>query len=51
MRAYRKAWDERVVDAKQSPMDFEDFFDEDPDAILGAKDEMLENDLIRKAFV
>lgn len=39
--AYRKAWGERGCD--NPPMKFEDLFVEDPDAIEGAFEEMMEN--------
>lgn len=45
MPAYRKVWKGVAVE-----MYYEDFFDEDPDAITGAREEMLENDALRKAF-
>jgi hypothetical protein len=31
-------------------MRYEDFFEEDADAIAGAREEMLENDMLRRAF-
>jgi uncharacterized phage-associated protein len=39
--AYRKAWGDRSGD--NPPMNFEDLFVEDPDAIEGAFEEMIEN--------
>jgi uncharacterized phage-associated protein len=41
MFAYRKAWGERACD--NPVMNFEDLFVEDPDAIEGAYEEMIEN--------
>jgi hypothetical protein len=32
------------------PMVFEDFFEEDPDAVAGAKEEMIENSALRSVF-
>ena len=47
--AYKKAWEART--SNREFMRFEDLFeDEDPDAIDGAKEEMLENSLLREAF-
>jgi len=49
MPAFRKAWAARG-DALAVEMNYEDFFEEDPDAHAGAREEMLENDALRKAF-
>jgi uncharacterized phage-associated protein len=49
MPAYRKAWEQRGTGLAVD-MDYEDFFEEDPDAITGAREEMLENDVLRQAF-
>ena len=46
--AWENAWSERKTDSE--PMKFEDFFEEDPNAIVGAKEEMLENFLLKQAF-
>jgi uncharacterized phage-associated protein len=46
--AWENAWGGRNSDSE--PMMFEDFFDEDPDAIVGAKEEMLENFALRTTF-
>lgn len=43
--AWENAWNGRKSDSE--PMEFEDFFDEDSDAIGGAKEEMLENFALR----
>jgi uncharacterized phage-associated protein len=52
MIAYKNAWKTQTPEDKKSwPMAFEDFFEEDPNAIAGALDEMLETDFIRKALV
>lgn len=49
MPAYKKAWEgPRVNDGPD--MAFEDFFEEDDEAILGALDEMIENGKLRQAF-
>jgi len=50
MPAYRKAWDEKPQHRHAEPMKFEDFFEEDGDAIGGAYEEMIENDALRRAF-
>jgi Antitoxin SocA-like, Panacea domain len=46
MYAYRVAWERR----ESGPMQYEEFFEEAPDAIKGAREEMLENAEIRSAF-
>jgi uncharacterized phage-associated protein len=46
--AWENAWAERKSDS--DPMKFEDFFEEDPNAIVGAKEEMLENFALKMAF-
>lgn len=51
--AYQKAWAARLETERRHLMRFEDFFDEDADAIVGAYEEMIENDKIangRPAF-
>jgi len=50
MPAYRKVWDEKPEHRNSEPMSYEDFFEEDPEAVAGAFEEMLENDELRKAF-
>lgn len=49
MVAYQKAWDNRQG-RNSVPMDFEDFFEEDSDAIAGVLAEAIENSQLRKAF-
>jgi len=49
MVAYRRAWGARGR-KRRAPMKYEDFFDEDPEAIAGTKAEMLENYALRRAF-
>jgi uncharacterized phage-associated protein len=49
MPAYKKAR-ERVQGAQAIDMRYEDFFEEDPDAMAGALDEMLETHRLRTAF-
>jgi len=46
------AWENARVDRKTEspPMKFEDFFEDDPNAIVGAKEEMLENFVLKMAF-
>jgi uncharacterized phage-associated protein len=46
--AWENAWTERKTDSQ--PMKFEDFFEEDPNAIVGAKEEMIENFALKMAF-
>jgi uncharacterized phage-associated protein len=49
MPAYKKAWsDERPHNSPE--MAFEDFFEEDDEAILGAFEEMIDNYKLREAF-
>ena len=48
--AYQRAWTRRKAGKGAAPMAFEDFFDEDADAIAGAREEMLENAALRKSF-
>jgi hypothetical protein len=50
MPAYSKAWENRPEGKKRALMSYEDFFEEEPDAIQGALEEMVEEDAIRKAF-
>jgi uncharacterized phage-associated protein len=49
MAAYQKAWEKRGT-RNSAPMAFEDFFEEDSDAIAGVLDEAIENSLLRKAY-
>jgi uncharacterized phage-associated protein len=48
--AWENAWSKRTSDSASAPMKFEDFFDEDPDALVGAKEEMLENFALKTEF-
>lgn len=48
MTAYKSAWKARSNNAPD--MSFEDFFEEDDDAIEGAREEMLDADAMRKVF-
>lgn len=50
MVAYKKAWAGRPTGYNAGEMNFEDFFEEDSDAVAGAREEMLEDDLLRKSF-
>ena len=50
MYAYKNAWNERLEGANKADMDFESFFEEDSDAVVGARDSMLEDDFLRKTF-
>ena len=47
--AYKNAWDHRG-DCNSVKMDFEDFFEDDPDSLAGVKDDMIENCKIRQMF-
>jgi uncharacterized phage-associated protein len=47
--AYENAWESRGS-SDMKPMVFEDFFEEDPDAVAGAKEEMIENSALRSVF-
>lgn len=49
MPAYTRAW-ERRGDAGAASMEYEDFFESDPDAIPEAKEEMLEDSALREAL-
>ncbi len=49
MFAYKNAWDERPAGSKRAEMPFESFFEEDADAAAGARELMIEDDLIRSA--
>jgi uncharacterized phage-associated protein len=50
MYAYKQAWSRRPQGANRAIMNFEEFFEEDSDAVFGARDAMLEDDLLRKHF-
>ena len=50
MYAYKHAWSERPSGSNGVDMDFTSFFEEDPDALVGARDAMLEDDVLRKAL-
>lgn len=49
MIAYQNAWNNRG-NRKSAPMNFEDFFEEDSDAIAGVLEEAIEDSQLRKAF-
>jgi len=46
--AYKKAWSERSNNAP--PISYEDLFEEDDEALEGAREEMIENHQLRNAF-
>jgi uncharacterized phage-associated protein len=48
MVAYRRVWESRRAQQKAVLMRYEDFFDEDADAVAGAREAMLENYELRK---
>jgi hypothetical protein len=50
MYAYKQAWNRRIQGANRAIMDFEEFFEEDSDAVSGAREAMLEDDSLRKNF-
>lgn len=50
MVAYDKAWSTKPKTSQRAEMSYDDFFEEDSDALAGAREEMIENDLLRKAF-
>lgn len=47
--AYEKAWDARGT-LRSVRIPFEDFFEEDPDAVQGVQEEMVEDFELRRAF-
>ena len=47
---YRNAWESREDGQQAAIMKYEDFFVEDANAVSGAKELMLENFALRKAF-
>jgi len=48
--AYQNAWDTKPSGVAAAPMAFEDFFEEDSDAIAGVLEEAIEDSRLRKAF-
>lgn len=50
MFAYKRAWSEKPEDRSAGDMRFEEFFEQDSDAVAGAQDEMVEDDILRKVF-
>ena len=49
MAAFDRAWSAKKT-SQDAPMNFEDFFEDDSNAVSGAKEEMIENDQLRKVF-
>jgi uncharacterized phage-associated protein len=49
LAAYQNAWTGRGS-LLSAPMAFEDFFEEDPDALVGVLEEAIEDSRLRKAF-
>jgi len=47
--AYRNAWEKRGT-ANRHPMSFEDFFEDDPDSLVGVKESVIEDFLIRQRY-
>ena len=50
MPAYSRAWDARSEGSKRAPMQFEDFFEEDAEAVQGAFQEMIEQHAVESVF-
>jgi uncharacterized phage-associated protein len=50
MPAYSKAWDSRLEGTKRAEMSFEDFFEEDSEAVQGALEEMIEQYSLESVF-
>lgn len=50
MPAYRKAWDEKPDHKNSEIMAFEDFFEEDSEALQGVRAEMIENAQLERVF-
>ena len=50
MFAYESAWNGRPAGSSGADMDFTDFFEQDSDAVVGAREAMLEDDSLRKTF-
>lgn len=50
MVTYMRAWENRPPNSSAAVMAFEDFFEEEPDAVQGILDEVLEDDRLRKAL-
>jgi len=50
MPAYSKAWESRPAESKRAQMAFEDFFEEDAEAVQGALQEMIEQYALESAF-
>jgi uncharacterized phage-associated protein len=50
MFPYKKAWNEKPEGVNRADMSFEEFFEDDSDAIAGAREAMLEDDQLRKVF-
>jgi uncharacterized phage-associated protein len=50
MPAYDNAWTAKPAPKQQAWMHFEDFFEEDEGSRAGVREEMLENDALRKSF-
>lgn len=48
--AYSNAWEKKEETKDASPMSFEDFFEDDANALSGVWEEMIENDCLRKTF-
>jgi hypothetical protein len=50
MTAYKNAWKPSEKKPNAFPMSFEDFFEQDEDAVKGALEEMIENLQLRRRF-
>jgi uncharacterized phage-associated protein len=51
MFEYKNAWDGRPDGSKRAEMTFESFFEDDPHARTGARELMIEDNLLRGAYV
>lgn len=50
MTAYKNAWEDEARGVNNPTMSFEDMFEDDDEALVGAYEEMVENDALRHAF-
>ncbi len=48
--AYENAWTHKPEDKDAAPMKFEDFFEDDGNALSGVKEEMIENHALKTVF-
>jgi uncharacterized phage-associated protein len=48
--AWELAWNRKPKEKDAEPMDFREFFEDDANALAGVREEMIENDSLRKHF-